>query len=79
MTASWRPTSSGRRCANYQRGSALWWCCAYVEDLSERDTAELMGIRPGTVKSQAASGLARLRARLGEPAMAVEAIERREE
>ena len=51
----------------------------YVEDLSERDTAELMGIRPGTVKSQAASGLARLRARLGEPAMAVEAIERREE
>jgi len=40
----------------------------YVEDLSERETAELLGIRVGTVKSQAAAGLAHLRAGLGEPA-----------
>lgn len=44
----------------------------YVEDLSERETAELLGIRRGTVKSQAAGGLAHLRARLGEPAAATE-------
>jgi RNA polymerase sigma-70 factor (sigma-E family) len=44
----------------------------YVEDLSERETAELLGIRRGTVKSQAAGGLAQLRVRLGEPAAAVE-------
>jgi RNA polymerase sigma-70 factor (sigma-E family) len=47
----------------------------YVEDLSERETAELLGIRPGTVKSQAARGLAHLRALLDEPAAAIEAIE----
>jgi RNA polymerase sigma-70 factor (sigma-E family) len=44
----------------------------YVEDLSERDTAELLGVRPGTVKSQAAGGLAHLRVRLSEPAPAIE-------
>ncbi len=43
----------------------------YVEDLSERETAELLGIRPGTVKSQAAGGLAHLRVRLGEPAAVI--------
>lgn len=43
----------------------------YVEDLSERETAELLGIRPGTVKSQAAGGLAHLRVRLGEPEPAI--------
>jgi RNA polymerase sigma-70 factor (sigma-E family) len=44
----------------------------YVEDLSERQTADLLGIRCGTVKSQAAGGLARLRAGLGEPAANIE-------
>ena len=44
----------------------------YVEDLSERETAELLGIQPGTVKSQAAGGLAHLRVRLGEPTPAIE-------
>jgi len=36
----------------------------YWEDMSEADTAELLGCSPGTVKSQAARGLANLRARL---------------
>jgi RNA polymerase sigma-70 factor (sigma-E family) len=34
----------------------------YFEDLSEADTAAVLGIRVGTVKSQAREGLARLRA-----------------
>jgi RNA polymerase sigma-70 factor (sigma-E family) len=34
----------------------------YYEDLSEAQTAELLGIRVGSVKSQARDGLARLRA-----------------
>ncbi|GII93305.1 SigE family RNA polymerase sigma factor [Sinosporangium siamense] len=36
----------------------------YWEDLSEAETAQLMGCSAGTVKSQAARGLARIRARL---------------
>jgi len=36
----------------------------YWEDMSEADTAELLGCSPGTVKSQAARGLLNLRARL---------------
>ncbi len=38
----------------------------YYEDLPERDIAQLLGCRPGTVKSQAARGLATLRHRLAE-------------
>lgn len=34
----------------------------YFEDLSEAQTADILGIRVGTVKSQARDGLARLRA-----------------
>jgi len=33
----------------------------YLEDRSERETADLMGCRPGTVASQASRALARLR------------------
>ncbi len=38
----------------------------FFDDRSERDTAELLGIRPGTVKSATARGLAALRSRLSE-------------
>ncbi|MEV8633679.1 SigE family RNA polymerase sigma factor [Streptosporangium sp. NPDC051023] len=37
----------------------------YWEDLSEAETAMLMGCSVGTVKSQAARGLARIRERMG--------------
>lgn len=37
----------------------------YFEDLSEQQTAELLGCSVGTVKSQAARGLAVLRRRIG--------------
>ncbi|MFF5212921.1 SigE family RNA polymerase sigma factor [Streptosporangium sp. NPDC000396] len=37
----------------------------YWEDLSETETAALMGCSAGTVKSQAARGLARIRERMG--------------
>ncbi|GII04718.1 SigE family RNA polymerase sigma factor [Planobispora takensis] len=37
----------------------------YWEDLSENETAALMGCSAGTVKSQAARGLARIRERMG--------------
>ena len=33
----------------------------YIEDLSVEDTAKALGIRPGTVKSQASAALAQLR------------------
>jgi len=39
----------------------------YFCDLSEREIADEMGCRPGTVKSQAARGLAALRVRLADP------------
>lgn len=38
----------------------------YWEDLSEAETAVILGCSPGTVKSQASRGLARLRTALGE-------------
>ena len=37
----------------------------YYEDLSESDTAQLMGCAVGTVKSQVSAGLDRLRQRMG--------------
>lgn len=37
----------------------------YYEDLSEQEIADMLGCRPGTVKSQASAALATLRARLG--------------
>ncbi|MBB5872445.1 RNA polymerase sigma-70 factor (sigma-E family) [Allocatelliglobosispora scoriae] len=37
----------------------------YWEDLSEAETAEIIGVSVGTVKSQASRGLARLREALG--------------
>lgn len=45
----------------------------YWEDLSEADTAATLGCSVGTVKSQAARGLARLRERMGKSAHAMSA------
>lgn len=39
----------------------------YYEDLTESQIAAILGIRPGTVKSQAAAALATLRERTGTP------------
>ncbi|SDF77793.1 RNA polymerase sigma-70 factor, sigma-E family [Blastococcus aurantiacus] len=41
----------------------------YYEDLSEADTAAALGCSPGSVKSQASRGLARLRIELSPPAL----------
>ncbi|GAA0332747.1 SigE family RNA polymerase sigma factor [Actinoallomurus spadix] len=42
----------------------------YWEDMSEAETAAMLGCSVGTVKSQAARGLARLRERMGKSAQA---------
>jgi len=42
----------------------------YFDDLSEAETAQVLGCTPGTVKSQAARGLARLRGSTGSAAAA---------
>ena len=38
----------------------------YYEDLSEAEIARVLGVAPGTVKSQASKGIAALRAAIGE-------------
>jgi RNA polymerase sigma factor (sigma-70 family) len=38
----------------------------FLEDLSEQETAELLGLKPGTVKSRTARGLEQLRRLLEE-------------
>lgn len=40
--------------------------CRFIADLSEAETAETLGIRPGTVKSRTSRALARIRAELDE-------------
>ena len=47
--------------------------CRYLLDLSERETADVLGCRPGTVKSRLSRALERMRVRL-EPRPAEEAI-----
>src|SRR3954454_1712318 len=49
----------------------------FFEDLSERDTAELLGCSAGTVTSQTARGLSRLREQLGDDEPAPSAQEAR--
>jgi DNA-directed RNA polymerase specialized sigma24 family protein len=44
----------------------------YYEDLSEQQIADVLGCRPGTVKSQASAALATLRTRLDQPTTAQE-------
>jgi RNA polymerase sigma-70 factor (sigma-E family) len=39
----------------------------YYEDMTEADIAQTLGIRPGTVKSQASAAMAQLRTALGDP------------
>ncbi|MFF7676467.1 MULTISPECIES: SigE family RNA polymerase sigma factor [Streptomycetaceae] len=46
----------------------------YWDDLSETEVAHALGCSAGTVKSQAARGLAKLRARLGTAVMAAEPV-----
>ena len=51
-----------RRLPERQRAALV---LRYFEDLTERQTAEVMGIRPGTVKSLSHHAIARLREELG--------------
>jgi RNA polymerase sigma-70 factor (ECF subfamily) len=41
--------------------------CRYFLDLSEAETAGVLGCRPGTVKSRLSRALERLREQIGEP------------
>jgi RNA polymerase sigma factor (sigma-70 family) len=47
--------------------------CRYLLDLSERETADVLGCRPGTVKSRLSRALERMRVQL-EPRAAEEAV-----
>jgi RNA polymerase sigma factor (sigma-70 family) len=46
----------------------------YYEDLTEQQIADVLGCRPGTVKSQASAALATLRTRLDLPSTAGEGL-----
>jgi RNA polymerase sigma-70 factor (sigma-E family) len=46
----------------------------YYEDLSEQQIADVLGCRPGTVKSQASAALSTLRRRLDQPTAAGEGL-----
>jgi RNA polymerase sigma-70 factor (ECF subfamily) len=46
--------------------------CRYLLDLDERETAGVLGLAPGTVKSRASRGIRRMRAALGADLTALE-------
>jgi len=48
--------------------------CRHLLELSERETAQVLGCRPGTVKSRLSRALERMRARLEDPRAAQEAV-----
>ena len=64
---AWQPGAAGlavdvrRALAALPAGQRAVLVLRYLDDLSEAETARLLGISPGTVKSRAARGLARLR------------------
>jgi len=57
-------TRSGTTCAVFRRDSTAS-VLRYYEDLSEVETADLMGCSTGTVKSQVSAALGKLRERVG--------------
>jgi RNA polymerase sigma-70 factor (sigma-E family) len=64
---AWQPAAAGlavdvrRALAALPVGQRAVLVLRYLDDQSEADTARLLGISPGTVKSRAARGLASLR------------------
>ena len=56
-------TNHGRCWPRFHRDSAPWWSSCYYEDLTERDTAQVMGVCVAAVKSLVACGGATLRER----------------
>ncbi|MGI9111863.1 MAG: RNA polymerase sigma factor [Gaiellaceae bacterium] len=72
------PSPEGRLLAAEERGELLTaleslgeddrlvLSCRYLLDLSENDTAAVLSLRPGTVKSRTSRALERLRGQLGE-------------
>ncbi|MEX2457959.1 MAG: sigma factor-like helix-turn-helix DNA-binding protein [Actinomycetota bacterium] len=52
---------SCRPCASFPSGTANVVACRYLLDLSEAETAEVLGVAKGTVKSRLSRAFVRLR------------------